>query len=284
MKIAIPTFNRPMLKSYELAKEIVGEDNVFVFFHNQEDSNQYPQDIKNRIITNTNKGIGIARNNILTYFEKGEQIIFMDDDITEVNKLQFQELIKLSPQEIKGQFEKCFNICEKNGCYLWGIYPVNNAFFMKNKINNKCFIIGWIMGIVINDLRFYVSDAHHKEKCANGNCCGLPCSMNYSRGQFTEAIIIAKEKGEVRFSDIEKGLDIFKGIKWGNANGLNAQSSEIRMKRQNWELYDFIKNTWNSPNNGNSPYKYFNGVLIPDKLDENGDIIYLYNKEKVNRT
>jgi len=52
------------------------------------------------------------------------------------------------------------------------------------------------------------------------------------------------------------------------------------MKREKWTLYDFIRNRWNQPNDSNSPYKYFNGVLIPSKIDENGDIIYKYNEEK----
>lgn len=46
-------------------------------------------------------------------------------------------------------------------------------------------------------LRFYVSDAHFKERCANGSCCGLRPDWPYSRGQFTEAVLIAKEKGVV---------------------------------------------------------------------------------------
>lgn len=31
-------------------------------------------------------------------------------------------------------------------------------------------------------MRFYVSDAHFKELCHNGSCCGLPPTWNYSRG------------------------------------------------------------------------------------------------------
>ena len=42
-------------------------------------------------------------------------------------------------------------------------------------------------------MRFYVSDAHFKELCPNGSCCGLPETWNYSRGQWTQALMIAKE-------------------------------------------------------------------------------------------
>lgn len=42
--------------------------------------------------------------------------------------------------------------------------------FMRN-MKNKCEEVG---------MRFYVSDAHFKELCCNGSCCGLPADWNYS--------------------------------------------------------------------------------------------------------
>ena len=156
MKIAIPTYNRPACVSYELAKSIVGEDNVYVFFHNVEDASQYKINIKNKIITNTPRGAAIAKNSILNFFKAGEEIVLMDDDVTSVSKLSFdsKKLIKLKPFEILKEFEKCFEICKKNNCFLWGIYPVENYFFMKHKISNKCLLVGHILGVIINDLRF----------------------------------------------------------------------------------------------------------------------------------
>lgn len=126
-------------------------------------------------------------------------------------------------------------------------------------------------------LRFYVSDAHHKEKCHNGSCCGLPESWNYSRGQFTEALLIAKNNGIVKFSDIAKHLEYAKKFMWGKACGFNSTSSKVRAKRKNQTMFDYIRGIWNNPNSNNSPYKYFNGVLYPIGIDENKDIIYKYN-------
>lgn len=154
MKIAIPTYNRPELRVYDLAKQIVGEDNVFVFFHNEEDRKKYPQNIKNAIITNTERGVARARNSILNFFKEGEEIVMMDDDITEIYKLDGNKLKLLTSEEIRKEFEKAFYICRRNNTFLWGIYPVKNSYFMKNSISNKGLIIGWIMGIIINDLRF----------------------------------------------------------------------------------------------------------------------------------
>lgn len=125
-------------------------------------------------------------------------------------------------------------------------------------------------------LRFYVSDAHFKEYCHNGSCCGLDDNWNYSRGQFTEALIIAKEKGKVKFSDIKKDIDKFHGYKWQLANGYNCNTSENRAKRYNQSMSDYIREIWNTPNSNRSPYKYFEGVLYPIGLDKNKDVIYEY--------
>jgi hypothetical protein len=157
MKIAIPTYNRPELKSYDLACSIVGEENVYVFFHNQADREQYRADIKNVVITGLPKGIGGARNAILNYFKQGEEIIMMDDDISEITRLSLfdkKRVIVLKPKEALFEFKLCFDTIKAQKAYLWGVYPVNNAFYMARKVNGKCFIIGWIMGIIVNELRF----------------------------------------------------------------------------------------------------------------------------------
>lgn len=129
-------------------------------------------------------------------------------------------------------------------------------------------------------LRFYVSDAHHKEKCNNGSCCGLNKDWNYSRGQFTHALMIAKEKGEVRFSDIEEHLQMYKDFRWQDASGFNTNSALARAVRCRQTMFDYIKEQWNSIKSGKSPYKYFEGILYPTGQDEEGNVIYAFNYEK----
>jgi len=125
-------------------------------------------------------------------------------------------------------------------------------------------------------VRFYVSDAHFKECCSNGSCCGLPESFNYSRQQFTEALLIAKEKGKVRFSDIYKE-NLF-DFKWQESCGYNCNSSQERAKNLNNTMFDFIRNNWNNLKSHNSPYKYFGGILKPAGLDNDNNVIYKYNE------
>jgi len=129
------------------------------------------------------------------------------------------------------------------------------------------------------DMRFYVSDADHKGKCHNGSCCGLDESWNYSRGQFTEAIVIAKRNGKVYWHDIEKDVLPYKKFLWNQAFGYNTGTTFARANRLNYTMYDYVREQWNTPNSPRSPYKYFSGVLMPVGLDENKNVIYEY-KEK----
>ena len=129
-------------------------------------------------------------------------------------------------------------------------------------------------------IRFYVSDAHHKEKCHNGSCCGLPGNWNYSRGQFTHALMIAKKKGKVRFSDISPYLQNYRFIRCRELQGLGCHKAQMRAKRFQQSIYDIFREFWNTPKSGKSPYKYFAGVLVSVGLDKNGDVIYKFDYEK----
>lgn len=129
-------------------------------------------------------------------------------------------------------------------------------------------------------MRFYVSDAHFKELCANGSCCGLPPSWNYSRGQFCEALMIAKQKGEVRWSDIKRDIErLHGGYLWRKAENFNTNSAEKRAQFWNFTMADWLHWTWNSPKSGQSPYEMFGGILKPVGKDADGDIIYRYTGE-----
>ena len=130
-------------------------------------------------------------------------------------------------------------------------------------------------------MRFYVSDAHFKELCCNGSCCGLPPDWNYSRGQFCEALQIAKEKGSVRYSDIAKDINaLHSGYEFRKANGFNCNSSEKRAQFYGMSMADYMRWLWNNPQSGQSPYKLFEGVLLPSGKDEAGNLIYIYDKSR----
>ena len=127
-------------------------------------------------------------------------------------------------------------------------------------------------------LRFYVSDAHFKECSDNCCCCGLPPEWDYSRGHFAGALQIAKKVGEVHWNDIEKDM-YFLNFEAVYAAGcqIARSSSESKAKFTDMTMKEYLHYLWNSPASGQSPYKIFAGVLVPDGYDENKDIVYKYN-------
>lgn len=137
------------------------------------------------------------------------------------------------------------------------------------KMQEKCHELG---------MRFYVSDAHFKECCDNCSCCALPQEWDYSRGNFSGALQIAKKTGEVRWSDIEGDM-YYLDFLWNRAEGFNTNSSERRAKFKDMTMKDYMRFLWNNPKEGQSPYRLFERVLLPDGEDENGDIIYKYNQD-----
>lgn len=131
-------------------------------------------------------------------------------------------------------------------------------------------------------MRFYVSDAHFKELCCNGSCCGLPEDWNYSRGQFCEALQLAKKDpdGLVRWADVKRDIEQLHKYEWGKASGYNKNSSERKAKFYDMTMADYMRWLWNNPQAGQSPYKLFEGALVPVAKDEENNIIYKYNGAK----
>ncbi len=129
-------------------------------------------------------------------------------------------------------------------------------------------------------MRFYVSDAHFKELCCNGSCCGLPSDWNYSKGQWCEALQIAKKSPDhiVKWENVCKDINgLVSQFQWVRATGFNCNSSEKRAKYEGMTMADYMRWLWNNPQSGQSPYKLFEGALVPVAKDENGNLIYKYN-------
>ncbi len=126
-------------------------------------------------------------------------------------------------------------------------------------------------------MRFYVSDAHFKE-CSDGCCCcALPPSWEYSRGHFAHALQVAKKNGEVHWDDVEGDMGHLDGFQWYRAEGYNTNSSEKRSKFDGMTMKDYLHYLWNHPKEVNSPYKAFEAVLIPDRKDERGNVVYRFD-------
>lgn len=156
-------------------------------------------------------------------------------------------------------------------------YSVSTGYLRLNRNVKRPFIENMHQVCDEIGMRFYVSDAHFKEHCCNGSCCGLPKDWNYSRGQWCEALMIAKRKGRVTWDDIKADIEKLQDYEWEKACGYNCNSSEKRAKFKNMTMAEYQRWVWNNPDAGQNIYKMYEGIVVPDGKDENGNLIYKYN-------
>lgn len=157
-------------------------------------------------------------------------------------------------------------------------YSVAQGYLRLNRNVKRPFIDKMEEACKQEGMRFYVSDAHFKERCANGSCCGLPENWNYSRGQFCEALQIAKQKGQVTWDDIKDDVEQLHGTyEWGKAEGFNTKTSEARAHFMGMTMAEYMRWLWNNPQAGQNLFKMFEGIVSPIGKDQNGNLIYKYN-------
>jgi hypothetical protein len=150
------------------------------------------------------------------------------------------------------------------------------------------------------DIGFFVSDAHHKEKCKLadkcgkmcpmaggdeeldtrwGSCCGLPNDKyfgNYAKTQFTEAITLAKKNGEVTWAEIDSNFNEY--LKHTKVNSVLHAGDMANHYHKT--LYDYMKYIWNHPKTSASPWTYFSKMMIPVRVDKDGMVVYKFNQTK----
>ena len=182
---------------------------------------------------------------------------------------------------LKEYMPKLSELCGFDLMEFYKKYSVSSGYLRLNRKVKAPFIFNMKKACEAVGMRFYVSDAHFKELCCNGSCCGLPADWNYSHGQFCEALQICKKRGEVRWGDIKADIEsLHSGYLWGRAQGYNANSSEKRAQFYGMSMAAYMRWLWNNPQAGQSPYKMFEGVMKPTGKDENGNLIYTYDKER----
>ena len=126
-------------------------------------------------------------------------------------------------------------------------------------------------------MRFHVSDAFCRECNDACNCCGVPPEWGVSQeGNIGQAIIIARERGEVHFSDIMEGIQQYFSFPWCGAAGYNTGSNKARALNYDTTMAQFLRDNWNNPSKGTSPAREYGGILVPIGRDKNGDVVYKY--------
>lgn len=152
--VAIPTYNRPdevTNKTLQTLKEGgVTKSRIYLFVANKQQEKLYeeavPKNLYNKIVVGK-KGIANQRNFIKKYFPENQYVVSIDDDVERLEVLKGDKLVEM--KDVDGFFKEAYKMLKKERLYIWGIYPVRNAFFMKNEVSTDLkFIIGVLRGFI----------------------------------------------------------------------------------------------------------------------------------------
>lgn len=127
--IAIPSYKRSMLLLYKTLNFLERNSidpkliHIFIVAEDVEDYKQIPKYLYNDLIVGV-KGLVKQREFIDNYFDEGTHIVSLDDDINDIIFAKPEEELPLDEF-----LQQSFELCKKEGAYLWGLYPVGNPFY-----------------------------------------------------------------------------------------------------------------------------------------------------------
>jgi len=180
--IAIPSYNRPDMiqtKTLEVLKQKnIDPSIIHIFVANKEQYDIYkdaiPSNLYGKIIIGL-LGLKHQRNYITEYYPEGTHVVEMDDDISKIVQLvvsrrnssktsksskrskssKLSTTTKKASKHIKtitnldAFFRHAFATCIKHNSFLWGVYPIANAYFMTDKVSADLrFIVGPMWGMI----------------------------------------------------------------------------------------------------------------------------------------
>lgn len=156
MRVGIPSYKR--VDRFDTLKALhdlgYGKNEIIVSTQTAEEYESYSKAHGSvaTVIYREGTNDSINRNTLLNYFNEGENIVVMDDDIKEFHRLVITKgkntLAKIgSRQEFEGILLKQFSFCEKYRSPMFAWYTVDNAFFMSKTAHIRSILDGTILGI-----------------------------------------------------------------------------------------------------------------------------------------
>jgi len=164
-KVCIPSYNRlDILLSKTLPLLIrrhINKENIYIFVV-EEEYNKYKEALPNLNIIIGEKGCVNQRNFIRKYFNEGDYIISLDDDIENIQYISFNEFYDID--NLEDFFKYNYEFMKDINVNIWGIYPVYNKLFMdkqKEHISTGLnFLIGHLYGFINRKDSYYDLDCN----------------------------------------------------------------------------------------------------------------------------
>tara|TARA_R110000787_G_scaffold21049_5_gene62533 strand:+ start:2584 stop:3354 length:771 start_codon:yes stop_codon:yes gene_type:complete len=157
-RVAIPSLNRvkelgeKTLKT--LDKHGISKDIIDIFVANEEQEVMYKEAYPEYNIIRAIIGKRAVSNFIFQeYYDEGQYVLYMDDDIEKIRMKNPRGWERSSfcddELDLKKELDLAFSECLKSKRNMWGVYPVENHYFMKNQISyDYKFCVGWMWGCI----------------------------------------------------------------------------------------------------------------------------------------
>ncbi len=159
IRFAIPSYNRVKElgeKTLKVLEEHQISKNQIDLFVIEEEFKEYTEKYPDYSFNVAPLGMKNVRNYIFQeFYEDGDYVVSMDDDIEKIrmkNPLGWEKsCFKDDQLDLLKEINLAFAECLRSKRFLWGIYPVENHFFMKNDISyDYKFIPGWFWGCIVD--------------------------------------------------------------------------------------------------------------------------------------
>lgn len=146
-----------------------------------------------------------------------------------------------------------------------------------------------------NGLEFGCSDPDFKELTTTGSCCGMPDKHaknplleNWTRQQMTYWLKEARRKyhadgtlSQFKFCEVYKDEPYFDALELSHDHV--CETSLCAADRQALTYRKILRNYWNNLRSYANPRNYFHGKVLPCGMDNNEDLIYVYNPSDYER-
>ena len=164
-RVAIPSYKRAEILKNKTLKVLsesnVPSEKIDVFVADEKEKELYEKTLiagtYSRIIIGV-PGMRRIRNFIQDFYDEGDMIVNLDDDIEKIERFVDEKTI-VDFNSLNEFFCYAFDVCKKIGVSYWGVYAVDNPYFMDNSV--ACglrYLLGGFWGTITNhDKSTYVT-------------------------------------------------------------------------------------------------------------------------------
>ena len=175
--VAIPTYNRSKIIAKKTLETLnrggVPAKSVYIFVANDAERDAYanavPSTLFKEIVVGV-KGITDQRKFITRYFAEGTRVVSMDDDVEKFLRLSRngEKLVDFKKGDLDRFIKKAFAKAEAHNLFLWGIYPMRYAYYMKHNVTTDLrLILGTAYGFICRHDADLVPTVGEKEDYEN---------------------------------------------------------------------------------------------------------------------